>query len=141
MRNVHKGLIGAFAKIDLLFPVRIFASNDGALDGTKSNDVLHILKVSFGKYTTYLPIYDYNCLLNHGSYLILFDGLLSVSVVFLSYYLAIAVLRRSRTTVTRICPGYSISLSIRPAISVAIVSANKSLIRSGSTMTRISRPA
>jgi hypothetical protein len=56
-------------------------------------------------------------------------------------YFAKALLLRSRITVTRICPGYSISFSIRPAILCANESASKSSTRSGSTSTRISRPA
>lgn len=61
--------------------------------------------------------------------------------VFLKCYLAMPKLRRSRMTVTLICPGYSISDSILFAISWARVSAIRSSTRSGSTMTRISRPA
>ncbi len=56
-------------------------------------------------------------------------------------YFAKALLLRSRITVTRICPGYSISFSIRPAMLCANESASKSSTRSGSTSTRISRPA
>jgi len=56
-------------------------------------------------------------------------------------YFAKSVARVSRITWTLICPGYSISLSILRAISLAISTAAASSTFSGWTTIRISRPA
>ena len=55
-------------------------------------------------------------------------------------YLAYSVLRVSRMTLTRICPGYSICSSMRLAISFAITLMPSSVTSSGFTMMRTSRP-
>src|SRR5258708_96687 len=56
-------------------------------------------------------------------------------------YFASSVARVSRMTVTRICPGYVISVSILRATSRASIEVSSSEICDGSTITRISRPA
>lgn len=56
-------------------------------------------------------------------------------------YFAKSTLRVSRITLTLICPGYSSSLSILRAISLASNTVVSSLTSSGLTMIRISRPA
>ena len=58
-----------------------------------------------------------------------------------SFYLAYSVARVSRITVTLMCPGYSSSFSILSLMSRANTVACKSLIFSGLTITRTSRPA
>ena len=57
-----------------------------------------------------------------------------------SHYLAYSVLRVSRMTLTRICPGYSICSSMRLAISLAMTLMPSSVTSSGFTMMRTSRP-
>ena len=55
-------------------------------------------------------------------------------------YLAYSIERVSRMTLTRICPGYSISFSMRLAISLARIFVPSSVTSSGLTMMRTSRP-
>ena len=55
-------------------------------------------------------------------------------------HLAKSTARVSRMTLTLICPGYSISFSMRLTISLARMSAPASLTSSGLTMMRTSRP-
>ena len=55
-------------------------------------------------------------------------------------HLANSTARVSRTTLTLICPGYSISASMRLTISRARMRVPASLTSSGLTITRISRP-
>lgn len=57
-----------------------------------------------------------------------------------SAYLANSVLRVSRITLTRIWPGYSISFSMRLAISLARILVPSSVTSSGLTIMRTSRP-
>ena len=58
----------------------------------------------------------------------------------MSFYFAYSVLRVSRITFTRIWPGYSISVSIRLAISLASTLVPSSVTSSGLTIMRTSRP-
>ena len=57
-----------------------------------------------------------------------------------SAYFAYSVARVSRITFTRIWPGYSISFSMRLAISLASTRVPSSVTSSGLTMMRTSRP-
>ena len=68
-------------------------------------------------------------------------GLLPQQDLNSAYYLAYSTVRVSRTTLTLICPGYTISSSIRLAISLAKSTEASSDTWSGFTIMRISLPA